>query len=86
MVAFEEGGEEAVEEEHLARGGDNGFVDGEGGLGGPGVVEVERRVTGETELHYGVAEFLVEDFLSLGLCKQCAGTREQYEWPLTCKL
>ena len=66
----EEAGEEAVEEQHFARRGDEGLVEvrGIGLVGGlPGPVEVVRAVAREARLHDGVLEFLVRDFLFGGL-------------------
>lgn len=51
LVAFvEKLGQEAVEEEHLAGGCDDGFIDRHVGGGCPGVVEVVRRIAHEAKL------------------------------------
>ncbi len=54
VVVREEMPQEPVEEQHLARGGDDGLVDGDVGRDGPGVVKVVRRVAHEAVLHEGV--------------------------------
>ena len=65
MVRGEEVRDQALKEEHFARGGD------EGGVGGCGVikrpVEVVRAVAHKAELHDGVLEFLVGN---LFLCER----------------
>ena len=57
----EEGGQEAVEEEHFAGFGDEAGVGGGGG--GPGPVEVVGAVAGEAELHDWILEFFGGDLL-----------------------
>ena len=60
VVSGEEVGEETVEHEEFAGGGDEGGV---GGLGGrPGPVEIVGGVADETELHDRVLEFFGGDF------------------------
>lgn len=60
VVAGEEVGEEAVEHEEFAGGGDEGGVGRLGG--GPGPVEGVGGVAGKAELHDGVLEFFGGDF------------------------
>lgn len=81
MPAREEGGKKAVEKEHFARGGHERFVDGDGGISAPGVVEIKGRVTSESQLHDRVAEFLVEDFFSWKFVKkECSSVGITYTY------